>query len=186
MMLEWNYYDTQRTIANEISTRPMAVAAAAGPPVEAALRALQGTPEAGGARPASTPDNLGSRLRQVRESTGQSAEIIALLLGLNVAQYHRLEAGEAPGDELLRRISMVYDWNYHDLQALLRSQQARALQPRRLGSPYPGASASGQRLKALLQEVEGLFATLPDPEQQFVLTQLELVRETLRKLRAAS
>ena len=109
-----------------------------------------------------------------------------MLLGITPQEYRRLEGGEHPGDDLLRRISMVYDWNYQDLLSLLRTEQARVLQPHRIGSPYPGASAQGLRLKSLVQELEGLFSTLPEKDQQFVLTQLELVRETMRKLRHAS
>jgi transcriptional regulator with XRE-family HTH domain len=181
MMLEWNLYDTQRLINNERAARPGAAAGGD----EAALRALQSAP-VDPARRSSARDSLGARMREVRETTGQQVEIIAMLLGISVDHYRRLEAGEAPADDLLRRISMVYDWNYLDLLSLLRSEQARALQPHRVGSPFPAASAQTTRLKALTHDLEGLFAALPERDQQFVLTQLELVRETMRKLRQAS
>lgn len=182
MMMEWNYYDTQRMIINEISARP----GTPQPGGEAAMRALQSVEVEEAAHPAGTPDSLGARLRQVRQTTGQSVEIIAMLLGVPPEHYQRLEAGESPADDLLRRISMVYDWNYYDLVSLLRTEQAGTLQPRRFGSPYPAASAGGSQLRTLLQEMESLFTGLSDKDQQFVLTQLELVRETLRRLRHAS
>lgn len=180
MMLEWNYYDAQRMIINEMTAHPLPTPARSRG--EAALNALQSMPlQEPAARRNAWGDTLGSRLREVREETGQSMEIIALLLGVNVETYQRLEQGDTPTDELVRRISMVYDWNYQDLLALLRSEQARALQPRRIGSPYPTASPHLQRLKALLSEVEQLFARLPESEQPLTLAQLELIRETLRR-----
>jgi transcriptional regulator with XRE-family HTH domain len=182
MMLEWNLYDAQRLINNEVAARPGSARAGD----EAALRALQSVPLDGTAPPGPGRDSLGARLREVRETTGQLVDIIAMLLGITAEQYRRLEAGEPPGDDLLRRISMVYDWNYLDLLSLLRTEQAHALQPHRIGSPYPGNSVQGLRLKSLVQELESLFASLPERDQQFVLTQLELVRETMRKLRHAS
>jgi transcriptional regulator with XRE-family HTH domain len=182
MMLEWNFYDTRRGINNEIAARRNAAA----PGGAAALQALQDAPVAAPGTRGSVPDSLGQRLRQVRESTGQTVEIISMLLGIPPELYHRLEAGEAPGDDLLRRISVIYDWNYNDLRYLLRTEQAGALQPRRMGSPFPGTTAHGPHLRAVLHEVESLFAGLPEKDQQFVLTQLELVRETLRRLRQAS
>ena len=182
MMLEWNYYDSQRMVINEIASRP----GEATPGGEAAIRALQSVPMAGGGQSAGARETLGARLRQVRESSGQSVEILGMLLNVPPALYRRVEAGEAPSDDLLRRISMVYGWNYHDLQALLRSDQAHALQPHRIGSPFPGASAHALRLRPLLHEIEGLFAGLPEREQHLVLSQLELIRETLRRLRHAS
>ncbi|HKI98428.1 MAG TPA: hypothetical protein VKB51_08160 [bacterium] len=182
MMLEWNYYDTQRTVINEIAARP-GTAASGG---EAALRALQSVPMEDGQRSLGGRDSLGARMREVRQTTGQTVEIISMLLGISPDLYRRLEEGAAPPDALLRRISMVYDWNYYDLQALLRTEQARSLQPHRIGTAYPGASAQSGRLRALMQEMEGLFVGLPDRDQQFVLTQLELVHQTLLKLRHAS
>lgn len=149
------------------------------------MRALQSMPPEEGTG-AGTGDTLGARMRTVREATGQSEDIIAMLLGLSVEHYRLLEAGEPPSDELLRRISMVYDWNYYDLQARLRTEQARALQPRRMGSPFPASSGRMAQFRGLTQEMEALFAGLPERDQQFVVTQLELVRETLRKLRHAS
>jgi len=182
MMLEWNYYDTQRAIINEISTRP-------GPPAQSgadALQALQSTPVGLARQPRGAREALGTRLREVREKTGQSVEIIGMLLGIEPEHYLQLEQGAAPGDDLLRRISMVYDWNYHDLQALLRTEQAHALQPRRSGSPFPGASPHTHRLRRMLQEMEGIFTSLPERDQQFVLAQVELIRETMLRLRHAS
>ncbi|HUJ73890.1 MAG TPA: hypothetical protein VL359_03490, partial [bacterium] len=94
-------------------------------------------------------------------------------------QYLQLEGGEAPSDELLRRISMIYGWNFYELQAMLRSEQARSLQPRRLGNPFPGASARAERVRAMLRELDAELAGLPDAKLDVLLTQLELIRGTV-------
>jgi len=182
MMLEWNYYDSQRMVINEIASHP----GSAAPGSEAAIRALQSAQLDAGTQSVEPRDTLGARLRQVRESTGQSIDIIAMLLNVLPELYLRVEGGEAPGDDMLRRISMVYGWNYHDLQTLLRTEHARALQPHRIGSPFPSTSAHSGQLRPLMHEIEGLFTGLHERDQHLVISQLELIRETLRKLRHAS
>lgn len=187
MMLEWNFYDTQRAIANEmmVPRRRAAADPAPGGAGDRALEALQGMPlETGPTERARPRPTLGSRMREVREETGQAIEVIAMLLGIDEATYERLEAGDMPSDELLRRISMVYDWNYYDLVALLRSQHIETLQPRRVGAPFP-SSERQRRLTALLRECEQHFPQLAEAEQKVLLAQVELVRDTARRLAAA-
>ncbi|HEX7927569.1 MAG TPA: hypothetical protein VF678_08260, partial [bacterium] len=95
--------------------------------------------------------------------------------------YQRLEEGEAPNDELLRRISLAYNWNYYDLKAILRSEQARQLQPRRVGNPFPNTSVRLDRLRNLWREIEAVFGGAPEAEQEMMLAQLELIRATLSR-----
>jgi len=180
MMMEWNYLETQRLIRNEMSSPGRLTA----PPPATARRGGGALPPlgvtgAGGAR----LDTLAARLKEVRQQTGQSADIIAALLHLTTDQYIRLEEGEMPGDDLLRRISMVYNWNYQELMILLRAGQALNLQPRLLGNPFPGAGQRLGRLKGVCRELEGLFAGLPEAEQDFVLAQLDLIRGTMARHR---
>jgi transcriptional regulator with XRE-family HTH domain len=190
MMLEWNYYDTQRMIINEMSApqAPAQSGAAASADGETALRALQSAPwDPERDVRAGPPDTLGNRLKEVRLRTGQSVDIIAMLLSIDAETYRRLENGTfPPGDDLLRRISIVYDWNYYDLITLLRAEQAKDLQPRRVGNPFPATSARHTRFKELLAELEGLFTHLPEKDQAFVIAQLELVRDTMQRLQHAS
>ncbi|MEE8433173.1 MAG: hypothetical protein V3S64_00160 [bacterium] len=202
MMMEWNYYDTRRLIANE-----MAVPNTTAPGVSEARVAepLLGTESGGGFGNSPTMvalqsisgeesrfngakrfDSLGERLRDVRARTGQEVDIIAMLLNIKPDHYRRVESGEQPDGELLKQISIVYDWNYYDLISLLRSENAKELQPRQIGSPFPGGSPLVPRLKSLLGEMEGLFSRIPEKEQEMILSQLELVRETMRRGQQAS
>ncbi len=194
MMMEWNYYDVRRMVANEMGT-PMARAPAppapgpaempgqpaGGPPP--ALDALQSLPSMGDGK---VFDSLGERMKDVRVRTGQPVDIIAMLLNISPDAYRRMEAGEHPNDELLKKISIIYDWNYYDLISLLRSENARNLQPRQIGNPFPGASAHLPRLKTLFGEMESLFARIPERDQEMIISQLELVRETMRRTQQAS
>ena len=118
--------------------------------------------------------------------TGQSIDIIALMLGIDADHYKRLEDGEHPSDTLLRRISTVYNWNYQDLLAVLKSSQALSFQPAQVGMPYLGASAQVSRVKKIFREMEEVFPLIPDEDKLFVISQLELVRDSMRRHQKAS
>jgi len=197
LMLEWNYYETRRAINNTatLSRTEKAPGAAEQPDSPAPMGATNLRPAPVAAtgpkntapkntapkKPPVRNDTLGQRLREVREQTGQTVEILAMLLGLSEEDYVRLEAGEPPEDDLLRKISMVYDWNFLDLKAVLRSEQAGVLQPRRHIAPVGGASAHSVRLKTLLHDLESAFPNLGAKEQEMALAQMELVLETIRR-----
>jgi len=197
MMMEWNYYDTRRLIANEMAApniaAPNVAEALLGTepggsfgisPTMTALQSIAG--EEARFNGANRFDTLGERLKDVRARTGQAVDIIAMLLNIEVDHYRRLESGEQPDGKLLKQISIVYDWNYYDLISLLRSENAKALQPRKIGNPFPGGSPLVPRLKSLLGEMEGLFSRIPERDQEMILSQLELVRETMRRGQQAS
>ena len=186
MMMEWNYYDTRRMIANQIAA-PSNSEAVPGKDGAAVMEALQRfSIDDGLIRESKNFDTLGMRLKDVRLQTGQDVEIIAMLLNIEPAAYRKLESGEHPTGDLLQRISIIYDWNYYDLISLLRSEKAKDLQPRQMGNPFPGTSPHLPRLKTILNEMEGLFSRIPDKEQQMILSQLELVRETMNRAQPVS
>ncbi len=164
-MMDWNFYEAQRLIINEM------IAPQASPPGVAEDRP----------RPAAPRDTLSRRLEAVRLETGQSVEIISRLLNIAIDTYQRLEAGEVPPADLLRRIAMVYNWNYHDLIVLQRSEHAGSFQPPRAGLPFAGGSAHTARWRALCDEMEGLFGRVPEADRERVLAQLELIRDTLAR-----
>ncbi len=195
-LLGWNYYDTQRLLINEmIAPRDLARAPVKGeargksPAPSAPLTVgephpLPATPlEHGGQRTArpTQPETLGSRLREVRLVTGQSVDVIAMLLNTDAETYMALEAGASPNDEMLRRVSSVYRWNYQELLNLLRTEHARSFQPVRVGTPYPAATADLEKLKALNQDVQNIFYRMNANERTRVLAQIELIRDTMRR-----
>lgn len=187
MVAEWNYYDTQRIIINEMTAPSAMNSSLVSGEGEAAVRALQtAPPDAEKSIFAQGNESLGKRLREVRVRTGQTVEIISMLLNITADEYRRLEAAEHPGDDLLRRISIIYDWNYYDLISLLRTEQVKSLQPLRQGAPFSGRSPGQGQLKTMWPEMERLFASLQEREQQLVISQLELVRDTMRNMQKAS
>ena len=176
MMMEWNYLETQRLIRNEMSSPGRLTA-----PPPAAQRRPGGALGPLGSSGSGRADSLSGRLKEVRQYTGQSADIISALLHITPDQYQRLEAGEAPGDDLLRRISMVYNWNFNELGTLLRAEQAHNLQPRLHGNPFPGTGQRLEKVRAVCRDLEGMFGSLPDAEQEVVLAQLDLIRGTMAR-----
>lgn len=188
LMMEWNYYDTQRLIINEMISphRPPLASpeetatkgAAHAPP----LTAPRGTPPG----ISSGHNSLGARLREVRMITGQSTDLIALMLNIEEEEYKQLEEGLQPNDEVLRRISLVYNWNYQDLISVLRAEHAKSFQPSRVGMPFMGSNAHTARFRQINQEIEGLFIKLSDVDQKSILAQIELIRETMLRQQKAS
>ena len=176
VMMEWNYYDVRRMINNEMATsaaigRQAPVHSATGGPAQTALT---------GRKPKG--DTLGQRLAEVRHETGQTEEIIAMLLNLDIESYREIENGRPPNDDTLRRMSIIYDWNYQDLMALLRSEQARKVQPVRMAPP-PNMRVSPHvgKFRGMMTDLESVFGRLPPDDQQFVLAQLELINETAKR-----
>lgn len=186
MMMEWNYYDTQRLIINEMIS-PNRPASSMPPAQQSVPKAVNSvTPQAAEQRSTQTAGTLGERLREVRLVTGQSTEIIALMLNIEEEEYLRIEEGAHPSDEVLRRISMVYTWNYQDLNSVLRTEHARRFQPTHVGMPYLGSTAQLARFRQLTKELEALFLKLSDADQQMGTAQLELIRDTMLRHQRAS
>jgi transcriptional regulator with XRE-family HTH domain len=186
-MMGWNYYEAQRLIINEmISPHPKLAPGAA--KRWTPLRPSPGAAGAGAPAPRERPtvaaapsDTLGSRLREARARMGQSKEMGAMLLNCGVEDYERYERGDPPPDEVLRRMSLVFNWNYLELMDMMRSEQAHAFQPRLAAPPFAGATALLGRLNQVAGEITTLFARLSSADQQTVLAQLELVRDTMRR-----
>ena len=52
--------------------------------------------------------------------------------------------------------------------------------------PYLGASGQVSRVKKIFREMEEVFPLIPDEDKQFVISQLELVRDSMRRHQKAS
>lgn len=188
LMMEWNYYDTQRLIINEMISphRPTLASSEELAPKGSAHAPLPTVPRGAPPGISSGHNSLGARLREVRMITGQSTDIIALMLNLDEEEYKQLEDGMQPKDDVLRRISLVYNWNYQDLISVLRAEHAKSFQPSRVGMPFMGSNAHTARFRKISQEMEGLFMKLSDVDQKSVLAQFELIRETMLRQKKAS
>ena len=177
-MMGWNYHEAQRVIINEMISPHSAPKSGQSTAVESKSPA----PEHAIIPPDSfKKETLNGRLREVRDDSGQSVEIIALMLRIDQETYLQLEAGEPPSDELLRRISVVYHWNYNELKDILVSEQAHSYQPHLRDAPFPGATELTSRFRALVGDMTGFFDKLLRDDQTMMLAQLELIRDTMRR-----
>ena len=181
-MMGWNYYDAQRLIINEM------ISPHSRPTDPERKPAAKRTAQAGQAQPRQPVpvagqeyENLSHKLREARANVGQSSEILAMLLKISTEEYEALESGGAPSDDVLRRISMVYNWNYLDLGEMVRAGQASIFQPPVQGRPFAASSAQVGRLKRISDDLQKMFPRLPTDDQLMMLAQLELVRDTMRR-----
>jgi transcriptional regulator with XRE-family HTH domain len=195
-MMSWNYYEAQRLIINEMisphpKVPPGVASRAVPPPVRAGSDHAPGLSPAGHHRMSlahdraasgfGIQDHLSTKLREARLRLGQSKDILAMLLNCSVEDYERFEDGESPPDEVLRRMCVVFNWNYLDLVDAVRSQQAYVFQPRLPAPAYAGSTALLGRLNQIVGEISTMFSRLSHADQQTALAQLELVRDTMRR-----
>jgi len=182
-MMDWNFFDTKRLIVNEMIS-PSNRAKLHNPAASASQPAGSGdTPHS---QPRNSSTNLGAKLKEARLQVNQPVEIIAMLLNTSVDNYLGIEQGtQAPSAEVLRRISLAYGWNHNEMLDLLRGEQAQRLQSRLTLAPLIGQSAHLPKMRGLLDEIATLFARLNDKDQQHALAQMELVRDTMRRMQKA-
>ncbi len=125
-------------------------------------------------------ETLGQRLTKARENFGQSVEGIALLLNLSPDEYAELEQGKMPDTELLKRIAALFRWNYNELQLLVRNTNAHQMQPsvtqlQKLQGPRDG------KFQAILEDLQKSWGFLSTQQQDMLLTQLEILRDTAQR-----
>jgi transcriptional regulator with XRE-family HTH domain len=83
---------------------------------------------------------LAERLKHFREQYNQTPEGIAILLNISPEEYLQLEDGLIPGDELIRLICQLFEWNYNEViqkisqkagsTAKTKTDQAKAASPK--------------------------------------------------------
>ena len=123
---------------------------------------------------------LGERLRVAREVVGQTVEGVALLLEVNDEYYLEMEAGTIhPDDELLKRIAVIFRWNYNELKAKEHKQRFGSIQPSVTQLPESGFSGNRHKLKNLFDAVNKGWNHLSRTQQDSLLAQLELIKESV-------
>ena len=128
------------------------------------------------------PENrfsLGERLREAREEFSQPAEALALLLQISLELYEEIEQDlTRPSQELLRQICALFEWNYNEMVHQFRHQNRQLWQPAitRLNSLEPHRV---QKLQGLQDEIAIGWRELNQEQQDALLSQLELVRDTI-------
>ncbi|MDH4120682.1 MAG: helix-turn-helix domain-containing protein [Deltaproteobacteria bacterium] len=186
-LMEWNYFDTKRLIVNEMIS-PNHKGAAPGTLKASPLAQTGKEGNRGPASPfpvssSSSRRSIGERMKAARETHDHPPEVVALLLATDIDTYLAVERGEKmPSMEMLRRISLAFEWNFNDLLDMLRTDQALRM-PHRMAGPLPsGGGLHQQKFKQLLTDLERQFFTLRPEDQEHTLVQMELVRDTMRRL----
>jgi transcriptional regulator with XRE-family HTH domain len=130
-------------------------------------------------QPAHGRVSFGARLRDARLEVGQSLEGMALLLQIPPDLYEQIETDQAPLDtEMLRHISALFEWNYHEVINHYKSQNRQLWQPSvtHLQGPEPHRV---RKLQGLQDEISAGWRDLNVEQQDALLSQMELVRDTI-------
>ena len=125
---------------------------------------------------------LNKRIREAREEVSQSIEGIALLLQLNPEYYEQIESGTIqPDEELLKRISALYQWNYQDLIKEERRSSFKDFHiPQNLLQNRSLNDAS-REMKQVVRNITEEWGQLNQEQQRLLLNQLELIRDTIKR-----
>lgn len=177
-LFEWNYLQIRRMIITHSTPRIVPRQ----PPIP--LKEIQSKlpkPE----KPIDINDtpseSLGERLYQARMDAGQSVDGVALLLRVNPEFYQQVEDGQlAPDAELLKRISSVFQWNYNEVLLLVYNENIRQFQPAIPNKQVHGGK-NMEKLRTLQKEISDGWLQLSEKQQESLLTQLELVRDTMKR-----
>lgn len=184
-MFGWNYRQVRQRLI--INTSPPIVATQQ----PLTLQELQSLRESRAVQEAdiplrSTPANretLGENLRRARETIGQSTQAIAMLLNIDDATYEAFENGMAPSPDMLRRIAALFRWNYNELRILVNTENIQQFQPT-VHVNKSGQQAATQQLSKITKEIQQTWPNLSAQQQQSLLAQLDLIKETARRFSA--
>ena len=174
-LFSWNFLQVQRKLMSQSTSALTAL------PIHSKLQLKSPPPSLTLEAPES--ETLGERLAKARENFGQSMEGIALLLNISSDEYMSLEQGKIPDAELLKRIATLFRWNHNELKLLTRNANAHQMQPsvtqlQKLQGPRDG------KLQAVLDDLQKSWGGLSTQEQDMLLTQLEILRDTAQRFSA--
>jgi len=125
---------------------------------------------------------LGTRIREQREAVGQTLDGLSILLEISPPFLEEIESGLAnPDAALLRRIAALFQWNFHELQLAEQKRRLPEFHPAVMRLPNDAQPQQRQRLKSLQDAIAEPWLRLTAKQQESVLAQLELVRDTVRR-----
>ena len=125
---------------------------------------------------------LNERIRLAREEVPQSIEGLALLLQLNPEYYEQIESGKInPDEDLLKRISVLFQWNFQDLIKEERRSSFKNFHiPQNLLKSRSLNDAS-REMKQVVRNISEDWGQLNLEQQRLLLNQLELIRDTMKR-----
>ena len=176
-LFSWNFLQVQRKLMSQSTSAFTTL------PIHSKLQRDKQTPPPSLTLEAPESETLGERLAKARENFGQSVEGIALLLNISSDEYMELEQGKMPDAELLKRIAALFRWNHNELKLLTRNANVHQMQPsvtqlQKLQGPRDG------KFQTTLADLQKSWGFLSTQEQDMLLTQLEILRDTAQRFSA--
>ena len=176
----WNY----KQIQQKIKTQSTHILGTRQPPLPASeIQARLPKVEIPDIPEASPGVSLHEQIKQARVEADQNVEGMSLLLQINPEYYQQIESGDAvPDPELLKKISTLYGWNYHEILNREKSEQLSQLQPTVTILKSSDSSVNDLKLRETQAEIAENWKNISREDQQTLLTQLEFIRDSMKNL----
>ena len=176
----WNY----KQIQQKIKTQSTLILGTRQPPLPASeIKARLTKVEIPEIVETSSGVSLNEQIKRARVEADQNVEGISLLLQINPEYYKQIESGDVvPEPELLKRISTLYGWNYHEILNREKNAQLSEFQPTVTILESSDSSVNELKLRETQAEIAENWKNIPKDNQQTLLTQLEFIRDSMKNL----
>ena len=176
----WNY----KQIQQKIKTQSTHILGTRQPPLPASeIKARLTKVEIPDIDETSSGILLNEHIKRARVEADQNVEGISLLLQINPEYYQQIESGDVvPDPALLKKISTLYSWNYHEILNREKNAQLSQLQPTVTILESSDSSVNELKLRETQAEIAENWKNIPKENQQTLLTQLEFIRDSMKDL----
>ncbi len=176
----WNY----KQIQQKINTQSTHILGSRQPPLPASeIQARLPKVEFPEIEEISQGVSLQEQIKQARVEADQNVEGISLLLQINPEYYQQIESGDAvPDPELLKKISTLYGWNYHEVLNREKSSKLNQFQPTVTFLKSFDSSVNDLKLREIQVEIAENWNIISKEDQKTLLTQLEFIRDSMKNL----
>jgi len=176
----WNY----KQIQQKIKTQSTHILGTRQPPLSASeIQARLPKVEIPDIEEALPGVSLHEQIKLARVEADQNVEGISLLLQINPEYYKQIESGEAvPEPKMLKKISTLFGWNYHEILNREKSSQLSQLQPTVTILKSSDSSVNELKLRETQTEIAEKWNKISSENQQTLLTQLEFIRDSMKNL----
>ena len=120
---------------------------------------------------------------KARKDANQNIEGISILLQISPELYEKIESGSInPEPDLLKRISALFGWNYHDMLKREKSSNYGHLLPIVTKLDSKASSFSEIKLRKIQNEIEEKWSSISRDQQETMLKQLDFLLGSMEKL----
>ena len=129
------------------------------------------------------PIPLNEQILQARINVDQNVEGISLLLQINTELYEEIESGTVnPDPDLLKRISSLFGWNYHELLTREKRSHYSRIFPAITSLDSADPSVTEINLRKVLQEIAINWQRISKEQQQTLLAQLQFLSGSMENM----